>query len=77
MLFDQRLLGGNSTRELQTAWADDQLPRLQLLWSYMILLDFARLVRLDPMVVHTLSKLLDFVVNAGTLVVEETTWQIQ
>ena len=59
MLFDTRLLGANSTEASRLEWAEDQLATIHLLWLFMILLDFAALVHLNPVLVHYLSVVLD------------------
>lgn len=76
MLFDNRLVGGNSTQDTRSVWADESWPHLRLLWSYLILLSFARLLPLDPLLVHALSILLVFVFDVATPMVAEATWQI-
>ena len=58
MLFDERFIGANATTQSRDEWAADTWPQIKLLWAWMILLHFARLLPLDPVVIHWLSVLL-------------------
>ena len=57
MLLDNRLIGLNATNDTRDEWARESWRSVELIWSYMILLHFARLLRLDPFVVHVLAVL--------------------
>lgn len=72
--FEQRADGGftatyNATAD-QTAW-EPHWPPVELLWGYMILLHFARLLPIDPLVLHFLSVVWKFMPNTATPVVTE------
>lgn len=69
MLFDERFLGANATKESRDAWAEDTWPQIKLVWSWMILLHFARLLPLDPVIIHWLAVLLRKVSDTATPVV--------
>ncbi|EMC96543.1 hypothetical protein BAUCODRAFT_479674 [Baudoinia panamericana UAMH 10762] len=69
MLFDERLLGANATLETRDAWANETWPQIKLIWAWMILLHFAALLPLDPVVLHWLSVLLRRVSDTATPVV--------
>lgn len=55
MLLDSRLVGLNATTSTRDDWARDCWPQVELIWSYMIILSFARLLRIDPVIIHVLS----------------------
>ena len=59
MLLDTRFLGANSTRASRNEWAEDQLFGIHVIWSFLLLLEFAALVHLNPVFVHYLSVVLD------------------
>ena len=63
MLWDERLLNG--TKEQRDAWAEEQWPHIQIIWAFMILLHFAALIHVDPIVIHWLSTLLRRVGDTG------------
>ncbi|KAI7186264.1 hypothetical protein KC343_g12265, partial [Hortaea werneckii] len=63
MLWDERLLNG--TKEQRDAWAEEQWPHIQIIWALMILLHFAALIHVDPIVIHWLSTLLRRVGDTG------------
>ncbi|KAK5132349.1 hypothetical protein LTR08_009184 [Meristemomyces frigidus] len=65
MLLDTRFLGANSTASSRNAWAEDQLFGIHVIWSFMILLHFAALVQLNPVLVHYLSVVLRRVEDEG------------
>ncbi|KAK4580293.1 hypothetical protein LTR86_000496 [Recurvomyces mirabilis] len=69
MLFDERFIGANATKESRDAWAEETFPQIKLLWMWMILLHFARLLPLDPVIIHWLSVLLRKVSDTATPVV--------
>ncbi|KAK4888325.1 hypothetical protein LTR27_012776 [Elasticomyces elasticus] len=71
MLFDERFLGANATHESRDAWAEETWPRITLVWGYMILLHFARLLPIDPVVVHWLSVILRRVSDTASPVNED------
>jgi len=58
MIFDERLISANATKETRDAWAEDQWPHIQIIWAFMILLHFAALLHVDPVIVHWLCVLL-------------------
>lgn len=58
MLFDPRFIGANATNTTRDDWAAEQWPHIKLIWSALILLHFAALLHVDPVVVHWLSVLL-------------------
>lgn len=72
MLFDERFIGPNATAETRDAWANDQWPRIQVIWSFLILLNFAALAHVDPVVVHWLSVLLRRFYDSSVPVVTAT-----
>ncbi len=63
MFFEKRFIGFNATAETRDQWALDYYPRVELIWGYMILLHFARLLPLDPLLLHFLSVLWKFMPN--------------
>lgn len=69
MIFDERLLSANATKETRDAWANDQWPHIQLIWTWMILLHFAALLHVDPVVIHWLSVVLRRVSDPATPVI--------
>ena len=60
MFLDSRVIGQNTTAASRDQWAADYFPRIELIWGYMILLHFARLIPLDPLVLHFLCILWKF-----------------
>jgi len=58
MYFDHRFYGANATQASRDAWAQDQWPHLESVWIFLILLHFAALLTLDPVLVHFLSLIL-------------------
>lgn len=64
MIWDERLLNG--TIDQRNQWAEEQWPHIQLIWAFMILLHFAALLHVDPVVIHWLSVLLSRVGDTGT-----------
>ena len=58
MLLDTRFLGANSTKASRNEWAEDQLFGIHVIWSFMLLLHFAALIHLNPVLVHYLSVVL-------------------
>jgi len=58
MLFDERFLGANATSQSRDEWAAEAWPQLKLVWVWMILLHFARLLPIDPVIIHWLATLL-------------------
>jgi hypothetical protein len=69
MLFDERFIGANATQQSRENWADDVWPQIKLIWTYLILLHFARLLPLDPVVIHWLSVLLRKVSDSAAPVI--------
>jgi hypothetical protein len=61
MFWDYRLLGANSTNISRNEWAADVWPQIELIWAFMILLHFAALLPIDPLVLHLLSVLLKLI----------------
>ncbi|KAK4550831.1 hypothetical protein LTR36_000411 [Oleoguttula mirabilis] len=70
MLFDPRFIGANATNETRDAWAEDQWPHIKLIWAFLILLHFAALLHVDPVVVHWLCVLLRRVNDSAAPVVQ-------
>jgi len=67
MLLDSRLLGSNATDSTRDQWARDCWPQIELIWGYMIILALARLMHIDPLVVHFLCALWKFLPGTNTL----------
>lgn len=57
MFLDDRVLGPNATDFSRDEWARERWKGVQLLWAFMILLHFAALLHIDPLVIHFLSVL--------------------
>ena len=55
MFFDDRVFGLNATDESRDQWARERWKGVQLLWAFMIILHFAALLHIDPLVLHFLS----------------------
>ena len=55
MFFDDRVLGINATDASRDEWARERWRGVQLLWAFMILLHFAALLHIDPLVIHFLD----------------------
>ena len=55
MFFDDRVLGINATDATRDEWARERWQGVQLLWAFMILLHFAALLHIDPLVIHFLN----------------------
>lgn len=55
MFFDDRVLGLNATDQTRDEWAGERWNGVQLLWAFMIILHFAALLHIDPLVLHFLS----------------------
>lgn len=55
MLLDDRLLGANATLDSRNEWAVHSWPQVELIWMFMILLNLARLLHIDPIVIHILN----------------------
>lgn len=58
MFLDDRVLGANASEATRDQWAHEKWPKVQLLWAFIILLHFAALLHIDPLVLHALSVLL-------------------
>jgi len=69
MYFDERFFGANATKASRDAWAEDQWPHIEVVWIFLILLHFAALVHIDPVLVHFLSLLLARFIRPATPVV--------
>jgi hypothetical protein len=66
MLLDDRLLSTNSTLDSRNDWAADSWPKIELIWSFMIVLHLAALLHIDPVVIHILNLLLKQIPHAAT-----------
>ena len=64
MFLDDRLVGINSTATSRDQWARDTWPQVELIWIFLILLHFAALIHIDPVVIHVLSVVLKLMPNA-------------
>jgi len=64
MLLDERVLGLNATLASQQEWAAETLPQVKLLWVFMILLNLASLLHIDPLVLHFVSVVLKKIPDA-------------
>lgn len=71
MLLDNRLIGLNATAVTRDQWAKECWPQVELIWSYMILLHFLRLLQIDPVMLHVLSVLWKFLPDTVNPVVIE------
>jgi hypothetical protein len=68
-IFDERLTGANATKETRDAWAQEAFPGLQLVWAWIVLLHFAALIHVDPVIVHWLQLLMTRVADTARPVV--------
>jgi len=75
MLLDSRLLGSNATDSTRDQWARDCWPQIELIWGYMIILALARLMHIDPLVVHFLSALWKCLPGTNTLSLSVTEFE--
>lgn len=64
MFLDDRLVGPNSTVASRDAWAKDSWPQVELIWVFLLILHFAALIHIDPLVVHILSLVLKLIPDA-------------
>lgn len=55
MLLDDRVLGANATSSTRDQWAREVWPQVEVLWAFLILLHFAGLIPIDPVILHVLS----------------------
>jgi hypothetical protein len=64
MFLDDRLVGPNSTTASRDQWAKDSWPQVELIWTFLLILHFAALIHIDPLVVHILSLVLKLIPDA-------------
>lgn len=55
LFLDDRVIGINATDATRDEWARERWQSVQLLWAFMILLHFAALLHIDPLVIHFLN----------------------
>ena len=60
MSLDLRPLTSNATEEVLQEIVHDHAVRAEILWAFVVLLHFAGLLPLDPMVVHVFVCLLEW-----------------
>lgn len=65
MFFDDRVLGVNATDASRDEWARERWKAVQLLWAFMILLHFAALLHIDPLVIHFLNLIFRLMPDEG------------
>lgn len=69
MFLDDRVLGANATDATRDEWARERWRGVQLLWAFMILLHFAALLHLDPLVIHFLSLVFQLIPDEGERII--------
>lgn len=53
--------------EEQNQWALDTWPKVELLWMFMIILHLARLLPIDPLVLHFICLIAKFMPTSRTV----------
>lgn len=71
MSLDLRPLTTNATQQTLQEILEDHAIRAEILWSFIILLHFAALLPLNPMLVHAFVLLLDWASEKARPVLED------
>jgi len=76
MSLDLRPLTTNATQQTLQEILEDHAIRAEILWSFIILLHFAALLPLNPMLVHAFVLLLDWASAKAAPVFEDSRLQL-
>ena len=71
MFLDARLIGLNATSATRDEWARDSWPMVELVWSFLIILNLAALIHIDPLVLHVLGVVLKLMPDTATPIVSQ------